>query len=248
MPRRPLTLPQKQAAGRLRALWEAKKRDLGLTQEAVAFDFGFKQQSAVSQYLNALIPLNVSALLKFADKLEVSPEDIYPELAARHALERGGRGPTERAPRSSEVSAGPPISRRVPLISWVQAGNWNDAADPYSVGDAEDWLPCPTSCGPRTYCLRVTGPSMYNPSGEVSYREGELIFVDPDVQPISGDDVIVRLEDEGKTTFKQYIEQEGERFLKARNPSWPNPIIPVNSSATFCGVVIAQINIRKRAR
>jgi SOS-response transcriptional repressor LexA len=59
----------------------------------------------------------------------------------------------------------------VPLISWVQAGSWSDVADPYVVGDAEDWLPCPVRHGPRTYCLRVRGDSMYNPSGRPSYYQ-----------------------------------------------------------------------------
>ena len=53
-----------------------------------------------------------------------------------------------------------PDARRVgkaPLISWVQAGAWCDAADPYEVNDAEDWIPVFGSCGRRTYALRVRG-------------------------------------------------------------------------------------------
>lgn len=247
-PKRSLDPQEQAAADRLRAIWDSQKRTLGLTQESVAFEFGWKQQSAVSQYLNGAIPLNVGALLKFSEKLGVKPSEIYPEMAAKHSLERGGRNPTEHIPRGDELRPGPAVFIRVPLISWVQAGNWNDAEDPYSVGDAEDWLPCPTSCGPRTYCLRVSGLSQYNPNGEVSYREGDIIFIDPDLDPMPGDDVIVRLEDEGKTTFKQYIEENGERYLRARNPTWPNPIIPVNSTAIFCGVVIGSWNNRKRGR
>jgi SOS-response transcriptional repressor LexA len=138
------------------------------------------------------------------------------------------------------VTPGPAIRDRVPLISWVQAGNWNDVADPYSVGDAEDWLPCIVSHGPRTYCLRVRGQSMYNPTGRRSYAEGAIIFVDPDRHAQHADCVIVRLEDERESTFKQYLEEGDDRYLKALNPAWPDPIIKVKSDATICGVVIGQ--------
>lgn len=141
---------------------------------------------------------------------------------------------------SSDVLEGPAIKGRVPLISWVQAGAWSDAADPFSVGDAEDWLPCPVSHGPRTFCLRVRGLSMYNPSGRYSYREGEIIFVDPDRRAEHGDRVVVRLEDQRETTFKQLIEEGTERYLRALNPSWPEQIIRINGEATICGVVIGK--------
>ena len=58
------------------------------------------------------------------------------------------------------VEPGPEQKGYVPLISWVQAGSWCEVEDIYAVGDAEDWLPCPTSHGPRTYVLRVRGESM----------------------------------------------------------------------------------------
>lgn len=168
-------------------------------------------------------------------------------LTLEYALTGQGVKYVESADKviKDNVTAGPKIYGSVPLISWVQAGSWQDAADPYSVGDAEDWLPCIRSHGPRTYCLRVRGQSMYNPGGQHSYSEGDIIFVDPDRIPEHGDRVIVRLEDKSETTFKQYIEEDGERFLKALNPNWPEPIIKVNSEATFCGVIISTSRIEK---
>lgn len=165
------------------------------------------------------------SLHKFADALKARIE--YLESGAEPMFE-----PT--------IGQGPAIKGTVPLISWVQAGLWNEANDPFSVGDAQDWLPCPARHGPRTFCLKVRGPSMYNPGGKYSYQEDAIIFVDPDRRAEHGDRVIVRLEDKAETTFKQLIEEGGETYLRALNPSWPEPIIRVTDSATICGVVIGQ--------
>ena len=48
----------------------------------------------------------------------------------------------------------PASGGRVPLISWVAAGDWCNVENPYAIGDAEDWLICPIKHGPRTYALR----------------------------------------------------------------------------------------------
>jgi len=128
----------------------------------------------------------------------------------------------------------------LPLISWVQAGIWSDVADPYAVGDAEDWLPCPSKHGPRAYCLRVRGDSMHNPTGGPSYAHGDIIFVDPDREAKAGDRVIVRLDDQQEATFKQLLVEDGRTLLKALNPDWKPRYIEINGNATITGVVIGK--------
>lgn len=129
----------------------------------------------------------------------------------------------------------------VPLISFVQAGNWTEVTEPYPQGLAEEWFPCPAKHGPRAYCLVVRGDSMSNPGNKPSYEQGDIIFVDPDRQPISGDRVIVRLDNEKEATFKQYVEEEGgSKYLKALNPEWKPRYLEINHDATICGVVIGK--------
>lgn len=130
---------------------------------------------------------------------------------------------------------------RVPLISWVAAGAWCNIEDPYAVGDAEDWLICPVRHGPRTYALRVVGPSMYDPTGERSFKDGDYIFVDPDRDYHHKSLVIVRLDDDNKATFKRLLIDGDQRMLEALNPSWPNRIMEINGRATMCGVVISKM-------
>lgn len=136
------------------------------------------------------------------------------------------------------VEPGPDIAGLVPLISWVQAGHWAEIAGSLTPADAEEWLPCPVKCGPRTFVLRVRGESMFNPHGRPSFQDGDLIFVDPDRPAVHGSLVVVRLDDAPEATFKKLIVEGNERYLKALNPAWPEPIIRINGNATICGVVV----------
>lgn len=133
-----------------------------------------------------------------------------------------------------------PTPKLVPLISSVQAGNWSDIVGNFRPEDAEDWLPCPVRHGPNTFCLHVEGESMSNPGGKPTYEPGDVIFVDPGRAAQPGDRVVVRLETQQQATFKQYLEEDGRKFLRALNPDWRPKIIEINGEATICGVVIGK--------
>ena len=44
----------------------------------------------------------------------------------------------------------------------------------------------------------------------------------------------------GAATFKQLVEEDGRRYLKADNPDWPERIVEAEDDAAVCGVVIFQ--------
>lgn len=231
MARRALSKRETEASENLRRIWDSQKTELRLTQEMAAFRFGWKTQGAVSQYLLGRIPLNTDATLKFAELLQVEPLEIDPylKLPKRYSEVREAVGGYYVGVRG-----------KLPLISWVQAGQWSEIVDAFQPGDAEDWLPCPVVHGPHAYIVRVEGDSMHNPDGKPSFADGDLIFVDPDVGAEHRRCVIVRLEDEQKATFKQLVIEGDRKYLKALNPAWPNRIIEVNKTAYFCGVVIGK--------
>lgn len=110
----------------------------------------------------------------------------------------------------------------VPLISWVRAGAWEAAADPYQPGDADEWLPCPAPHGPHTYALRVSGDSMTAPYGR-SYPHGCVIYVDPAQSGgvSTGDPIIAKIDGEDGVTFKAFVEDGGRSYLKPLNPAYP---------------------------
>lgn len=143
---------------------------------------------------------------------------------------RFGQGPKYTSDHN--VTVGPEIKGKLPLISWVQAGAWCEAEDPYQMGQAEKWMPAPSQCGERSFILRVRGASM-----EPEYMDGELIYVDPDRFPEHNDDVVVRLSGSGDVTFKRLQIDGSNKYLVAINKSFPNPIIPLDEEAVICGVV-----------
>ena len=120
-----------------------------------------------------------------------------------------------------------------PLISWVQAGEWTETSRDHVPGYETELLPCPVRCSRRTFVLRVRGISM-----EPRFRDGDLIFVDPEVTPAHGKYVVVRLDASNEATFKQLVIEGERQYLKALNPDWPDRIIEVNATATVCGVVV----------
>jgi transcriptional regulator with XRE-family HTH domain len=79
--RRPLTKDETGDKERLKKVWEQKKLELNLSQQSVAKAFGITNQTAISQYLNGRIPLNLEAALKFSKVLQVRLSEISP----RHA-------------------------------------------------------------------------------------------------------------------------------------------------------------------
>jgi SOS-response transcriptional repressor LexA len=130
----------------------------------------------------------------------------------------------------------------VPLVSWVNAGDWCDAEDPYRPGDAEDWLICPFDHSENAFCLKVSGDSM-NPE----YLDGHIILVDPSVRPEHGDDVVARTPG-GAASFKRLqITPEG-MHLEALNPHWPNRVIVAPEGTVICGVVTASWVSRKKRK
>ncbi len=134
------------------------------------------------------------------------------------------------------------LKKDVPLISWVQAGDWCEAINNFGFGsgDAEDWLWCPVRHSDKTFALRVNGVSMFNPDpyAKHTFKDGDIIYVDPNKQPINNSFVVVRLENENKATFKQLIIDGDHRFLRAINPDWPEKIIEIKNNAVICGVII----------
>jgi SOS-response transcriptional repressor LexA len=140
----------------------------------------------------------------------------------------------------SNLEGGVEVVGSVPLVSWVQAGDWSSIMDNFQPGDAEDWLPCPVRHGKHTIALKVKGDSMLAPGERHSYSDGDIIFVDPGRDAKHGDRVVVRLEENTAATFKQLIIEDDRRQLKALNPDWKPRYIEIDSNATMVGVVIGK--------
>lgn len=80
MARRIITQEDRDKAQRLKALFDSKKKELGLTQVKCAEKMNITQ-SAISQFFNAIVPLNTDTILSFAELLETKPSHIDPKLS-----------------------------------------------------------------------------------------------------------------------------------------------------------------------
>lgn len=144
--------------------------------------------------------------------------------------------PAQSAQSTSNVEAAPDIKGRIPLISWVQAGMWNDSIDIYEPGYAERWLPFLKNNGEKTFALRVVGPSMTAKFGK-SYPDGCIIFVDPEQRtPTNGDRIIAKLEGSEEVTFKVFTVDAGRCWLMPLNDSFP----PIYDEFSVVGKVIGK--------
>ena len=200
------------------------RKERGFTQDGLAKLVGVKQET-VSQLENGksketrLIASFAKALKVNSYWLETGKGDKYPDV--------------------SNIESLPDEPSRVPVISWVAAGNWATMQDQRA--EPLEWLMCPIKHSADTYALIVKGLSMYNPLGERSFKDGDIIFIDPLIDPKHKDFVVAKIESEQEATFKQLIIEDGRKNLMAINPGWEPKFMPINGSAAILGVVIGKV-------
>ncbi|EBX0691162.1 LexA family transcriptional regulator [Salmonella enterica subsp. enterica serovar Tennessee] len=224
---RRLTTEQLRDAERLKALYESKKKELGITQQHIAEEMSITQ-SAVGHYLNGRNALNVSSAMMFAKILNVQIRDFSPSLAKEVGL-------MHSYAENVNFIGGNENNTSYPVISWVSAGCWTEALEPYAMKDIDEWISSDAHIEGTGFWLRVRGDSMTSPVG-ISIPEGMAILVDTGKSPINGSLVVAKLEDTNEATFKKYIEDGGQKFLKPLNPMYP--LTPINGNCKIIGVVV----------
>ncbi|WP_121401788.1 helix-turn-helix domain-containing protein [Pseudomonas aeruginosa] len=124
---------------------------------------------------------------------------------------------------------------RYPVVSWVAAGAWREAIEPASFDTFE--LSDYKGKG-RSFWLEVKGDSMTAPAGE-SIPEGMLILVDTGLEPRPGDLVVAKLADSNEATFKQFVSDAGQKYLKPLNPAYR--MLSIDDNCEMVGVVTRAI-------
>ncbi len=75
---------------------------------------------------------------------------------------------------------------------------------------------------------------------EPDYRNGDIIYVDPDMAAAHGKDVVVRLVDRNETTLRRFVVESELHYLKPLNPNWPEKYIHIPADARIVGVVVGR--------
>jgi len=166
------------------------------SQAALSETIG-KAPAQISQWLNA-------SLNSKTGKPRVMSNAIAREIEAKAGKPEGWMdAPAESSELSTPGGSNvefrlPKGSRLIPHISYVQAGVWTEISNSFQHSDAHDWLLSSDAHSGETFVLTVRGNSM-----EPDFREGDLIIIDPSVQPRPGSFVVAKNGRE-EATFKKY--------------------------------------------
>ena len=106
-----------------------------------------------------------------------------------------------------------PQGSRVPILSYVQAGNWREVCEQATTFDGNvEYVSASVDIGPCGFGLWLRGNSM-----TPFFNEGDLIIVDPDESPRPGDYVVAKNGSE-EATFKKYrprgIDENGQEVFE----------------------------------
>lgn len=127
---------------------------------------------------------------------------------------------------------------RYPVVSWVAAGGWSEAVEPYAPGAADEYDVSDYQAKGPAFWLEVKGDSMTAPTAP-SIPEGSQILVDTraDVRP--GKLVIAKLAGSNEATFKKLVEDGGVRYLKPLNSAYPT--VQCTEDCRIIGIVVRSL-------
>ena len=129
----------------------------------------------------------------------------------------------------------PEMLYRYPVISWVSAGSWEEAVQPYPDGFSDRYEVSDYNSKGPAFWLEVKGDSMTAPTG-TSVPEGMMILVDTEADVKPGKLVIAKLPASNEATFKKLVEDGGIRYLKPLNPAYK--MVELDEDYRIIGVAV----------
>lgn len=207
----------------LESLYDQRQKETGMTKAQFA-ELIETSPAALSQLLGQNPNRNIGD--KMARKIETALSLPFGWMDVLHSSD----GATNVSFRGLNETKG-----SYPVISWVSAGQWMEAIEPYHRKSIDRWYDTTVVCSEDSFWLDVKGDSMTSPVG-LSIPEGAAILIDPEVEPINGKLVVAKLEGENEATFKKLVIDAGRRFLKPLNPQYP--MLEVNGNCRIIGVVV----------
>ncbi|MFM5115145.1 LexA family protein [Aeromonas hydrophila] len=203
----------------------------GLTQQQLGEKIGARKAS-VSQWETGDVSPSADYLVALARVFGVSA----------HWLSTGKGSPELSNVEPAEI----PQGNRVPILSYVQAGNWREMCEQATTFDGNvEYVAASVDIGPCGFGLWIRGRSM-NPA----FNEGDLVIIDPDESPRPGDYVVARNGSE-EATFKKYrprgIDENGQEVfeLVPLNEDYPS-MHSDRQHIEIIGVMVEHRIFRKR--
>lgn len=121
-------------------------------------------------------------------------------------------------------------SAKIPVFAWATLGEWEKGRGDINYLATETMTLITMQCSEKTFATTVQDDMMMP-----RFQPGDVIVVDPDRKPTSGDYVLAKKD--GAMTFKQLIIDGNERYLKPLNPVYSAMIRPL-ANAEIIGTAI----------
>ncbi|EPZ8358988.1 LexA family protein [Enterobacter hormaechei] len=128
--------------------------------------------------------------------------------------------------------------KKIPILSWVQAGEWTESGAPITEDDISEWIFTTANLSDEGFALRVRGDSMTNPNGAPSIPEGSFVVVDPDYgspHEVNGKIVVAQIVGSAEATLKKFVIDGPLKYLVPLNPNYR--VMEVNGNCKIVGVV-----------
>ncbi|EMP5832765.1 MULTISPECIES: LexA family protein [Klebsiella] len=203
----------------------ARRKELKLTQAVLAKMVGVNRVTVTGWESGDFEP-GGSNLQALAAALKCNPQWVISGLGD---------------PESEDVTYKPTEVfgvKKIPVLSWVQAGEWTDNGASVTEDDISEWIYTTANLCDEGFALKVRGDSMTNPNGAPSIPEGSLVVVDPDYgspYEVNGKIVVAQLLGSTEATLKKFVIDGPLKYLVPLNPNYR--ALEVNGNCKIVGVV-----------
>lgn len=206
-----------------------------------------KKHGLTQQKLGELIGVKKSSISQWENDEHSPSGDNLAQLSKVFGVSAHWLATGKGSPELSNVEpAVIPQGNRVPILSYVQAGNWREMCEQATAFDGNvEYVSAGGEIGPYGFGLWLRGDSMVP-----LFKEGDLIIVDPDEGPQPGDYVVAKNGNDG-ATFKKYrprgIDENGQEVfeLVPLNDDYPT-MHSDRQHIQIIGVMVEHRSYRKR--
>lgn len=173
-----------------------------------------KKHGLTQQKLGELIGVKKSSISQWENDEHSPSGDNLAQLSKVFGVSAHWLSTGKGSPEPSNVEpAVIPQGNRVPILSYVQAGNWREMCEQATTFDGNvEYVTASVDIGPCGFGLWLRGDSMLP-----QFKEGDLIIVDPDEAPQPGDYVVAK-NGSNEATFKKYrprgIDENGQEVFE----------------------------------
>lgn len=207
-------------------LAKARLKEIGKTQDWLAERIGMTQ-GGLGHWLSGRRDPSIDKIALILKELQLDGLMLHSDGTLEY--------PDHVIANITPIDIQPTYQNKFPVLSAVQAGQWTEACEPYTLDEIDEWHETTVRTSERCFWLRVQGDSMTSPVG-TSIPEGMLVLVDTEREHENGSLVVAKLTDVNEATFKKYVRDAGQEYLKPLNPNYT--MMPINGNCRVIGVAV----------